>query len=148
MGEHDIGNQGIVDESNTIRIGTVEIHTATLIARISGATVPAGVAVYRRFQRSPRHHHILGTFQAKHQQIDKTSEVILALKPVSFRYKKELDPDGIRQFGLVAEEVEKVNPNLVARDNQGKTYSVRYEAADAMLLNDFREADQKVAQQH
>jgi predicted RNase H-like nuclease (RuvC/YqgF family) len=69
--------------------------------------------------------------------MDKASEAILALKPVSFRYKKELDPDGIPQFGLVAEEVEKVNPDLVARDDQGKPYTVRYEAVNAMLLNEF-----------
>ena len=51
--------------------------------------------------------------------MDKTSETILAFNPVTFRYKKELDPDGIPQFGLVAEDVEKVNPDLVARDDQG-----------------------------
>ena len=60
-----------------------------------------------------------------------------ALKPVTFRYKQELDPDGIPQFGLVAEQVEKVNPNLVARDEEGKPYTVRYEAVNAMLLNEF-----------
>ena len=58
-------------------------------------------------------------------------------KPVTFRYKHELDPDGIPQFGLVAEQVEKVNPDLVARDEQGKPYTVRYEAVNAMLLNEF-----------
>ena len=69
--------------------------------------------------------------------MDKASEVILALNPVTFHYKKELDPEGIPQFGLVAEEVEKVNPALVARDGQGKVYTVRYEAVNAMLLNEF-----------
>src|SRR3989442_13286082 len=69
--------------------------------------------------------------------MDKASEAILALKPVTFRYKKDLDPAGIPQFGLVAEEVEKVNPALVARDEQGKGYTVRYEAVNAMLLNEF-----------
>jgi hypothetical protein len=65
------------------------------------------------------------------------SEAILALKPVTFRYKHDLDPEGIPQFGLVAEDVEKVNPDLVARDEQGKPYTVRYEAVNAMLLNEF-----------
>ena len=65
------------------------------------------------------------------------SEAILALKPVTFRYKHELDPDGIPQFGLVAEDVEKVNSDLVARDETGKVYTVRYEAVNAMLLNEF-----------
>jgi hypothetical protein len=69
--------------------------------------------------------------------MDKASEAILALKPVTFRYKHDLDPEGIRQFGLVAEEVEKVNPDLVARDEQGKPYTVRYDAVNAMLLNEF-----------
>jgi Chaperone of endosialidase len=76
--------------------------------------------------------------------MDKASEAILALKPVTFRYKKEHDPDGIPQFGLVAEQVEKVNPDLVARDDQGKPYTVRYEAVNAMLLNEFIKEHQKV----
>ena len=69
--------------------------------------------------------------------MDKASEAILALKPVTFRYKKELDPNGIPQFGLVAEDVAKVNPDLVARDAKGELYTVRYEAVNAMLLNEF-----------
>ena len=69
--------------------------------------------------------------------MDTASEAILALQTVTFRYKHELDPDGIPQFGLVAEEVEKVNPDLVARDDEGKPYTVRYEAVNAMLLNEF-----------
>ena len=69
--------------------------------------------------------------------MDKASEAIHALKPVTFRYKQELDPEGTPQFGLVAEEVEKVNPDLVARDEKGKVYTVRYEAVNAMLLNEF-----------
>jgi uncharacterized coiled-coil protein SlyX len=69
--------------------------------------------------------------------MDKASEAILALKPVTFHYKKELDPHGIPQFGLVAEQVEKVNPDLVVRDAEGKPYTVRYDAVNAMLLNEF-----------
>jgi len=69
--------------------------------------------------------------------MDKASEAILALKPVTFRYKEELDPDGMPQFGLIAEEVEKVNPDLVVRDEDGKVSTVRYEAVNAMLLNEF-----------
>ena len=76
--------------------------------------------------------------------MDKASEAILALQPVTFRYKYELDPKGIPQFGLVAEEVEKVNPDLVARDDQGKPYTVRYEAVNAMLLNEFLKEHRKV----
>ena len=79
--------------------------------------------------------------------MDKASEAILALKPVTFRYKKEIDPDGIPQFGLVAEEVEKVNPDLVVRDEEGKAYTVRYEAVNAMLLNEFLKEHRKVEEQ-
>ena len=79
--------------------------------------------------------------------MDKASEAILALKPVTFRYKKELDPEGIPQFGLVAEQVEKVSPDLVARDDEGKVYTVRYEAVNAMLLNEFLKEHRKVEQQ-
>jgi len=65
------------------------------------------------------------------------SKVLFALKPTTFHYKKEIDPAGTSQFGLVAEEVEKVNPDLVARDKEGKPYSVRYDQVNAMLLNEF-----------
>jgi hypothetical protein len=63
---------------------------------------------------------------------------------VTSRYRHELDPDGIPQFGLVAEQVEKVNPELVARDDQGKVYTVRYEAVNAMLINEFLKEHRKV----
>ena len=79
--------------------------------------------------------------------MDKASEAILALKPVTFRYKHELDPDGIPQFGLVAEEVEKVNPDLVARDAEGKVFTVRYDEVNAMLLNEFLKEHKKVEAQ-
>jgi hypothetical protein len=79
--------------------------------------------------------------------MDKASEAILTLKPVTFHYKKELDPERIPQFGLVAEEVEKVNPALVARDADGKVYTVRYEAVNAMLLNEFLKEHRTVQEQ-
>src|SRR4029077_20572623 len=69
--------------------------------------------------------------------MEKASEALLALKPVTFRYKKEIDAAGTSQFGLVAEDVEKVNPDLVVRDKEGKPYSVRYDQVNAMLLNEF-----------
>jgi hypothetical protein len=133
----DIGNAGVAAEANTIRIGTQGTQTATFIAGISGATASGGVAVYVNTDGK------LGTltssarFKNEIKPMDKASEAILALKPVTFRYKKEIDRNGIPQFGLVAEEVEKVNPALVARDAKGKPYTVRYEAVNAMLLNEF-----------
>jgi len=141
----DIANRGVAGESNTIRIG--KTHTTTFIAGISGATVPGGIGV---IVDSSGH---LGTttssarYKEAIKPMDKASEAILALKPVTFRYKKELDSKGVPQFGLVAEEVEKVNPDLVARDGQGKPYSVRYEAVNAMLLNEFLKAHRKMEEQ-
>ncbi|PYK27906.1 MAG: hypothetical protein DME59_03515 [Verrucomicrobia bacterium] len=79
--------------------------------------------------------------------MDRASEAILALQPVTFRYKKDLDPERLSQFGLVAEEVEKVSRDLVAYDDQGKPYSVRYEAVNAMLLNEFLKAHRKMEEQ-
>ena len=79
--------------------------------------------------------------------MDKASEAVLALKPVTFRYKEEIDPDGIPQFGLVAEEVEKVNPDLITRDESGKPITVRYEAVNTMLLNEFLKEHRKVEAQ-
>jgi trimeric autotransporter adhesin len=78
--------------------------------------------------------------------MDKLSEAIHALKPVTFRYKKEVDTDRTPQFGLVAEDVEKVNPDLVVRDADGKPYTVRYDAVNAMLLNEFLKEHRKVEQ--
>jgi hypothetical protein len=79
--------------------------------------------------------------------MDKASEALLALKPVTFRYKKEIDPAAKSQFGLVAEDAEKVNPDLVVRDKEGKSYSVRYDQVNAMLLNEFLKEHRKVEQQ-
>ena len=81
------------------------------------------------------------------KSIGKASEAILALEPVTFHYKHGLDPEGIPQFDLVAEQVEEVNSDLVARDHQDKPYSVRYEAVNAMLLNEFLKEHRKVEEQ-
>ena len=143
----DIGNVGVATEANTIRIGAEGTQASTFVAGISGATVPKGVAV---IIDSSGH---LGTtkssacFKEEIKPMGDASEAILALKPVTFRYKRELDPDGIRQFGLIAEQVEKINPDLVARDEKGQVYTVRYDAVDAMLLNEFLKEHRKVEEQ-
>jgi len=143
----DIGNLGAAGESATTRIGTNGSQTNTYVAGISGVTVAGGVGV---IVDSSGH---LGTivssarFKDEIKPMDKASEAILALKPVTFRYKHELDPKGIPQFGLVAEQVEKVNPDLVARDADGKVYTVRYDAVNAMLLNEFLKEHRKVEEQ-
>jgi trimeric autotransporter adhesin len=76
--------------------------------------------------------------------MNKASEAILALKPVTFHFKS--DSKRTPQFGLIAEEVAKVNPDLVVRDRKGEIYSVRYEAVNAMLLNEFLKEHRKVEQ--
>jgi trimeric autotransporter adhesin len=140
----DIGNVGVAGESNKIRIGTRGIHTNTYIAGISGVTVAGGVGVI--IDTNGHLGTVVSSVRFKDQikPMDKASEAILALQPVTFRYKHELDPEGIPQFGLVAEEVAKVNPDLVARDAEGKVYTVRYEAVNAMLLNEFLKEHHKV----
>jgi hypothetical protein len=141
----DIGNPGVAGDSLTIRIGGGRSTTKTFIWGIHGTTVANGVPVLISPSTSQ-----LGTttssarYKENIQPMDKTSEAVLSLKPVTFRYKKELDPDSIPQFGLVAEQVEKVDPDLVVRDDDGKPYSVRYEAVNAMLLNEFLKEHQKV----
>jgi trimeric autotransporter adhesin len=144
-GDHniDIGNPGRAGESSTIRIGRVEDHTATFIAGIAGGTVPTGVAVIVNANGRLGTTTSSARYKNGIKPMDKASEAILALKPVTFRYKHELDPKGIPQFGLVAEEVEKVNPALVARDAEGKVFTVRYEAVNAMLLNEFLKEHKK-----
>ena len=143
----DIGNVGVAAEARTIRVGTQGTQTNTYIAGISGIAVAGGVGV---MIDSSGH---LGTvvssakFKEEIKPMDKASETILSLKPVTFRYKKELDSKGIPQYGLVAEEVEKINPDLVARDEKGQAYTVRYEAVNAMLLNEFLKEHQKVEEQ-
>jgi len=145
IGDHniDIGNRGIVAEANTIRIGDPAVQTATFIAGISGAMVTGSRVVVNSSGQvgvAPSSQR----FKEAIKPMDQTSEAILALKPVTFRYKHQLDPAGIPQFGLVAEQVEKVDPDLVARDAQGKPYTVRYDAVNAMLLNEFLKEHQTV----
>jgi hypothetical protein len=142
----EIGSSGTA-ESSTTRLGTPGLQANTYISGIYGVTVPGGIGM---IVDSTGH---LGTstssarFKENIKQMDKASEAVFALQPVTFRYKHELDPQGIPQFGLVAEQVEKVNPDLVARDDQGKPCTVRYEAVNAMLLNEFLKEHSKVAEQ-
>jgi hypothetical protein len=143
----DVGNSGRPGESNTIRIGRAQDQVATFVAGISGATVPTGVAVIIDADGHLGTTTSSARFKEAIKPMDKASETILELKPVTFRYKHELDPAGVAQFGLVAEEVAKVNPDLVARDEEGKPYTVRYEAVNAMLLNEFLKEHRKNEEQ-
>jgi hypothetical protein len=144
----DIGYNvgGVAAESNTIRIGNSDI-TATFITGISGATASGGAAVFVNSNGKLGTSTSSARFKEDIRPMGKTSEAILALKPVSFRYKKEIDPQGIPEFGLIAEEVEKVNPDLIIRDREGKPQTVRYEQVNAMLLNEFLKEHRKVQEQ-
>jgi hypothetical protein len=137
---------GVAGESNTIRIGNTDI-TTTIIRGISGQTVASGATVLVAANGQLGTMTSSARFKQEIKPMDKASEPLLALKPVTFRYKKEIDPAGTSQFGLVAKEVEKVNPDLVVRDEKGKPYTVRYDQVNAMLLNEFLKAHEKMEQQ-
>jgi len=131
------------DDANTIRIGN-GLQRRTFISGISSVTVPNGVPVVINSDGQLGVMTSSAHYKEAIQPMAKSSEALLALRPVTFRYKKELDPAAIPQCGLVAEEVAKVDPDLVARDEKGKPYTVRYEAVNAMLLNEFLKEHRKV----
>jgi hypothetical protein len=153
-GSHNIGlgdgaGMNVTSASNVICIGADgnNIDNACYIGQIFGATSSGGTAVLVNSNGR------LGTmtssrrFKEEIKPMERASEALFALKPVTFRYKKELDPAGTQQFGLVAEDVEKVNPDLVVRDGKGKINSVRYEQVNAMMLNEFLKAHRKIQEQ-
>ena len=142
----DIGAWGDAGESNVIRIGRWGLQHKAYIQGISGNPVPSGVTVFVNGSGQLGTATSSARFKDEVKPMDKASEIILALKPVTFRYKKELDPERIPQFGLVAEDVAKVNPDLVIYDPEGKPYTVRYDAVNAMLLNEFLKEHRKVKQ--
>src|SRR5204863_3720930 len=144
-----IGNDGVSAESNTIRIGNAAQHSKTFIAGITGVSEGGTVAVVTINGNGQ-----LGTqlpvvssrrFKKEIKRMDKASETILGLKPVTLQYKS--DSTGAPQFGLIAEEVAEVNPDLIMRDDKGEIYTVRYEAVNAMLLNEFLKEHRKVEEQ-
>ena len=137
---------GIAGEANTIRVGKQGTQKATFVAGIAGTPISGSTVVINSSGKLG-----VATSSARFKEAIKpmgaASEAILALKPVSFRYKEEVDPDATPQFGLVAEEVNKVDPDLVVRDEQGEPFTVRYEAVNAMLLNEFLKEHQNVEKQ-
>jgi Chaperone of endosialidase len=140
----EIGNTGKSGESGKIRIGTQGTQNGAFIAGIFAKTVSSSTPVFINGNGQLGTAQSSARYKDQIQPMDKGSEAILKLNPVTFRYKEELDPDRIPQFGLIAEEVEKVNPNLVVRDEEGKAMTVRYEAVNAMLLNEFLKEHRKV----
>jgi len=136
-GNVDIGAGvlGVAGESNTTRLKNVYASVASGRAVYVDADNKIGTLVSSR------------RFKEEIKLMDKASETILALKPVTFRYKKEIEPNGAIMFGLIAEEVEKVAPDLVTRNDKGEVETVRYDAVNAMLLNEFLKAHRKVQEQ-
>lgn len=122
----------MMGDSGKIRIGTERTHTNIFIAGISGVTVADGVDVIVNSNGRLGTRTFSARFKQEIKPMENTSEAILALKPVTFRYNEKLDLAGAPQFGLVAAEVHKVNPDRVARDERGKPLTVRYEAVNAM----------------
>jgi hypothetical protein len=143
----DIGNEGVAAEPNTIRIGTQGTQMATYIAGIFSEAVGANNLPVLIDTNGK-----LGTttmssrrFKNEIKAMDQASEAILALKPVTFHYND--DKTNTPQFGLIAEQVAEVNRDLVVRDKHGQIYAVRYDAVNAMLLNEFLKEHRKVEEQ-
>ena len=143
----DIGNVGRAGESGIVRIGTAGTHTATFIAGIRETALSNGGALAVGIAADGQLGVRVSSAQFKEaiKPMNKASEAIFSLQPVTFRYKK--DPAAMAQFGLVAEEVAKVSPDLVARDKEGKPFTVRYDEVNAMLLNEFLKEHCKVEEQ-
>ncbi len=147
----DSAGQNVTTAGNVICIGAnvagANVSSSCYIGSIFGETSSGGAAVFIAPDGK------LGTvtssrrFKDEIKPMEEASEALFALKPVTFRYKKEIDAAGTSQFGLVAEEVEKVNADLVVRDKEGKPYSVRYDQVNAMLLNEFLKAHQRMEEQ-
>jgi endosialidase-like protein len=126
---------GVAGESNTTRIANIYFSAASGRPVYINSDGKLGTLVSSR------------RFKEAIKPMEKASEAILSLKPVSFRYKKEIEPSGSLMFGLIAEDVEKVDPDLVTRNDKGEAETVRYEAVNAMLLNEFLKEHRKVEEQ-
>ncbi len=144
----DIGNAGVAGESNAIRIGAAGQQMSAYIAGITGVWVGSGSAVYVNANGQ------LGTIQSSQrykediQDMGGASDALMQLRPVQFRYKQAA-PDGSKpwQFGLIAEEVAGVYPELVLRDSKGQIESVQYQQLPAMLLNELQKQHQTIERQ-
>jgi hypothetical protein len=141
----DIGNAGAAADSYVTRIGDRQV--TTFIAGIRGVTTANANAVPVVIDSAGQLGTMSSSRRYKHdvEPMDQSSEALLSLKPVTFHYKS--DATNTPQFGLIAEEVVKVDPNLVVRDDQGEIYTVRYDAVNAMLLNEFLKEHRKVEEQ-
>jgi hypothetical protein len=142
----DIGAVGVAGEGYTTRIG--RFQGRAFIAGIGGVAVTGAPVVVNSPSGQLGVAPSSQRFKDDIKAMGDASDALLGLTPVTFRYKKEIDPNSIPQFGLVAEDVEKVNPDLVLRDADGKVYTVRYEAVNAMLLNEFLKEHRAFVEEH
>ena len=142
----DIANDGVAGESYTTRIGILQTRAfiSGIYGVMEGGTMSA-VYINSDGQLGTQAPPSSRRFKKEIKPMDQTSQAILGLQPVTFQYKS--DPSGTAQFGLIAEEVAQVNPDLVVRDAEGEIYSVRYEAVNAMLLNEFLKEHRMVQEQ-
>ena len=147
----DTAGMNVTTANNVICIGDFvageNVSNSCYVGSIFGQTSSGGAAVFVNSAGK------LGTstssrrFKEEIKPMEQASEALFSLKPVTFRYKKEIDSAGTSQFGLLAEDVEKINPDLVVRDNEERPYSVRYDQVNAMLLNEFLKAHRKMEEQ-
>jgi len=154
-----IGNSGGAGESDTIRIGggancnpgtdllCPPVQTATYIAGINGATSSSGVAVYVNANGQLGTTTSSARFKDDIEDMGDSTDALMKLRPVRFHYKKEIDPSGLEQYGLVAEEVAKVYPDLVVYDDKGQPQTVRYHFINAMLLNEVQKQARQIHEQ-
>jgi hypothetical protein len=141
-----IDHPGFRGDTKTIRIGTPTKQTATFIAAIHGVTTRINDATPGLIDRNGQLGSASSSRRFKHdiKPIDRANEAILALKPVTFHYNS--DNTNRPEFGLIADDVAEVNPDLVVRDDKGEIYTVRYDVVNAMLLNEFLKEHRKVQQ--
>ena len=145
----DIGNQGGSGDFNAIRLGDTALHTGgTFIAGISGATVPGGAAVVIDSSGHLGTQTSSARFKEDIHDMGESTDKVMLLRPVTFRYKQAAS-DGSKplQYGLIAEEVEKIYPELVIRDKDGKIMTVQYQQLPAMLLNEVQKQHAIIDQQ-
>src|SRR6266496_313681 len=144
-----LAGNNVTTADGVICIGSLgaNVNNSCFIGHIRGVTTANADAIPVLIDSAGQ----LGTvsssrrFKKEIKPMDSASESILALKPVTFHYKS--DRTGTPQFGLIAEEVAEVNPDLVVRDEKGEIYTVRYDAVNAMLLNEFLKEHRKVEEQ-
>jgi hypothetical protein len=131
-----VGVPGVAGESNSCYI-------ASIFNQVPASGIPVLINASQKLGTTTSSKR----FKEDIKSMGNTSEALFSLKPVTFRYKKEIDAAGTSQFGLVAEDVEKVDPDLIVRDKEGKPYSVRYDQVNAMLLNEFLKEHRRIEEQ-